>query len=267
MLVYSYPLLLMGIAGVTNQLFSIPMLEFLLPANFYQNYDTETAVGIYAACYKLSIFMNLAIQAFRFAAEPFFFSRASDKNSPALFSQVMHYFIIVCCLIYFAVTVNLPWIGPLFLQNPLYQEGLEVVPVLLLGYLFFGVYINLSIWFKLSDKTKFGTWFTAIGAVLTVILNVVLIPLIGYMGAAVASLLVYFCMTALCYFYGQRYYPIPYRTLAGLLYILGTVGLSYFLLLVIPDLTWAAILIGILATLVYLLLIGLYERKRLRRAV
>lgn len=267
MLVYSYPLLLMGIAGVTNQLFSIPMLEFLLPANFYQDYDTETAVGIYAACYKLSIFMNLAIQAFRFAAEPFFFSRASDKNSPALFSQVMHYFIIVCCLIYFAVTVNLPWIAPLFLRNPIYLEGLEVVPVLLLGYLFFGVYINLSIWFKLSDKTKFGTWFTAIGAVLTVVLNVVLIPLIGYMGAAVASLLVYFSMTALCFFYGQRYYPIPYRTLAGLLYILGTVALSYFLLLVIPDLKWAAVIIGILATLVYLVLIGMYERKRLRRAV
>jgi O-antigen/teichoic acid export membrane protein len=262
MLLYSYPLLLMGLAGVTNQMLSIPMLKHWLPDGFYRNYNAQTAVGIFTACYKLSIFMNLAIQAFRFAAEPFFFSKASDKNSQALFSQVMHYFIIVCCLIYFAVTVNLPWLAPLFLRQAIFLEGLAVVPILLLGYLFYGVYINLSIWFKLSDKTSWGTWFTGIGAVLTVILNILLIPLLGYVGAALSSLLVYFSITAMCYFYGQKHYPIPYRTLSGLLYIGGTVLLSYGLLYIMPHTTWMAIGLGLAATLLFAGVIGLYEKKR-----
>lgn len=262
MLQYSYPLLLMGIAGVTNQMISIPMLEYLLPQNFYPLYDAETAVGIFAACYKLSIFMNLAIQAFRFAAEPFFFSRGADKNSPGLFGQIMHYFIIVCCLIFFAVSVNLPWIAPLFLRDPLYLKGLEVVPVLLLGYLFYGVYLNLSIWFKLTDQTKYGTWFTTVGAVLTVALNFALIPLIGYMGAAVASFLVYFSMAALCYYYGQRHYPIPYRSLTGILYIVFTTALVYLLLALMPEEDWMATTVGIGATLLFLAVIGLYEKKK-----
>ena len=267
MLLYSYPLLFMGIAGVTNQMLSIPMLAHWLPEGFYDDYDSETAVGIYTACYKLSIFMNLAIQAFRFAAEPFFFSKAADKNSPALFSQIMHYFIIVCCLIYFAVTVNLPWLAPLFLKRRIYLEGLEVVPVLLLGYLFYGIYLNLSIWFKLSDKTRWGTWFTGIGAVLTVVLNIVLIPIWGYMGAAAASLLVYFTITALCYYYGQKHYPIPYRSLAGLLYIIGTVVLAYGLLTLMPDNTWATVGIGLMATILYLVAVALYEKKHYNPAL
>lgn len=267
MLVYSFPLLLMGIAGLTNQLIAAPMLRHWLPENFYPKYGTETAVGIFTACYKLSIFMNLAIQSFRFAAEPFFFSKASDKNSPALFSRVMHYFIIVCCLIYFGVSVNLPWLAPLLLRNPLYLEGIGIIPVLLLGYLFYGVYLNLSIWFKLSDRTKFGTWFTGIGAVLTVVLNILLIPLMGYMGAAVASLLVYTSMTVMCFYFGQQYYPIPYKVSAGLLYIAGTVVLSYLLLLLMPEAKWAAIALGLGASLLYLSGIGFYEWKRLRSTV
>ncbi|EMR04535.1 lipopolysaccharide biosynthesis protein [Cesiribacter andamanensis] len=264
MLLYSYPLLLMGIAGVTNQMLSIPLLQHWLPDNFYEAYNKEAAVGIFIGCYKLSIFMNLAIQAFRFAAEPFFFSKASDKNSPALFSQVMHYFILVCCLILFAVTVNLPWLVPLLLRDTIYLEGLEIVPILLLGYLFYGVYLNLSIWFKLSDKTGWGTWFTSIGAVLTIVLNLLLIPLLGYMGAALSSLLVYFSIMAMCYYYGQKFYPIPYRTLSGLLYIGGTVMLAYALRLLMPEATWPAVAAGIGATLLYILAIGLYEMKRLR---
>lgn len=263
MLLYSYPLLLMGIAGVTNQVVAIPMIRHLLPAGFYEGYDSEAAVGIFSACYKLSIFMNLAIQAFRFAAEPFFFSKAADKNSTALFSQVMHYFIIVCCFILFAVVVNLNWIAPIFLRNPIYWEGLEIVPVLLLGYLFYGVYVNLSIWFKLTDQTKYGTWFTGIGAILTVVLNVILIPLIGYMGAAVTTLLVYFSMAAMCYYYGQKFYPIPYKTFGGLLYIALSVVAAYLVLALMPDNQWAGIATGIIATLAFLVAVGLYERKKI----
>ena len=264
MLVYSYPLLLMGIAGVTNEMLSRPMLRYWLPEGFYENFDTEAAVGIFGACYKLSVFMNLAIQAFRFAAEPFFFSKASDKNSPQLFSQVMHYFIIVCCFIFFAVTVNLPWIAPLFLRDPIYLEGIEVVPILLLGYLFLGIYLNLSIWFKLADKTKYGTWFTGIGAILTIIFNMLLIPLLGYVGAALTTLLVYFSMAAMCYYYGQKHYPIPYKTLVGLVYIIASIAAAYALLIIMPDHKWTAIAMGIAAALAYLIIVVMRERKGLR---
>lgn len=264
MLLYSYPLLLMGIAGVTNEMLSRPMLRYLLPEGFYEGYDTEAAVGIFGACYKLSVFMNLAIQAFRFAAEPFFFSKASDKNSPTLFSQVMHYFIIVCCFIFFAVTVNLSWLAPIFLRDPIYLEGIEVVPVLLLGYLFYGIYLNLSIWFKLSDKTGYGTWFTGIGALLTIGLNIALIPLMGYMGAALATFIVYFSMAAMCYYYGQKHYPIPYRTLKNLGYIFLTIVAAYALVLLMPTSTWGAVALGIIASLLYLVIVGLYEKKGLR---
>lgn len=267
MLVYAYPLLLMGLAGATNEMFSRPMLRHLLPEGFYSGYDNEAAVGIFGACYKLSVFMNLAIQAFRFAAEPFFFAKASDKNSPQLFSQVMHYFVIVCSLIFFAVTVNLSWLAPIFLRDPIYLEGIEVVPVLLLGYLFFGVYLNLTIWFKLADKTKYGTWFTVSGAVLTIVLNVLLIPVLGYMGAAIASLLVFFYMAAICYYFGQQHYPIPYRLRAGLAYILGASLLAYGINMLLPENYFLQIALGIGSVVVVAALVFLFERKRLVRSL
>ena len=267
MLVYAYPLLLMGIAGVTNEMFSRPMLRYLLPDNFYQDYDKEAAVGIFGACYKLSVFMNLAIQAFRFAAEPFFFAKASDKNSPQLFGQVMHYFVIVCCLIFFAVTVNLPWLAPIFLRNPIYLKGIEVVPVLLLGYLWYGIYLNLTIWFKLVDKTKYGTWFTVTAAIITVILNIALIPIWGYMGAAIVTLVVFFYMAAICYYYGQKFYPIPYKVTGGLLYIIVSTLVAYAIAYILPEEKVLAAVLGILACLLFIGFVFLLERKNLATAL
>jgi O-antigen/teichoic acid export membrane protein len=230
MLVYAYPLMFMGLAGVTNQMLSVPMLKKLLPESFYPDISNQAAVGIYVGCYKLSIFMNLTIQAFRYASEPFFFSQASSRNSPELFSKVMYYFVIACCLIFFGVTVNVNWIAPIILRDPAYLTGLEIVPVLLLAYMFMGIYSNLSIWFKLTDRTQFGTWFTGSGALLTVILNIILIPLLGYMGAALTSLVVYFYMAAICYIYGQKHYPIPYKLKGAAGYIIGASLLAYAIL-------------------------------------
>ncbi|WP_224995183.1 polysaccharide biosynthesis C-terminal domain-containing protein [Cesiribacter sp. SM1] len=264
MLVYAYPLLLMGLAGATNEMLSRAMLKPLLPEGFYEGYDNEAALGIFGACYKLSIFMMLAIQAFRYASEPFFFSKAEEKNSTTMFATVMHYFIIVCCMILFAVTVNLPWIAPIFLKRDIYLEGLEVVPILLLAYLFFGVYVNLSIWFKLSDKTGYGTWFTGTGAALTVILNLLLIPIMGYIGAALATLIVYSYMAFICYYYGQKHYPIPYKLGPALVYIIFTTVVACLLLYFMPESDWMIITLGIGTTILYIAGVVLYEKKGLR---
>ncbi len=261
MLVYAYPLLLMGLAGATNEMVSRAMLKHVLPDGFYDSYNSQEALGIFGACYKLSIFMMLAIQAFRYASEPFFFSKAEEKDSPVMFASVMHYFTITCCFILFAVTVNLSWLAPIFLKRDIYLEGLEVVPILLLAYLFFGIYANLSIWFKLSDKTSYGTWFTGSAAVLTVILNLLLIPIMGYLGAAFATLFVYLYMAIICYYFGQKHYPIPYKLGPALAYILLSTAAAYLLRYAMPAADWITTIIGIGATLLYIVGVVFYEKK------
>ncbi len=141
--------------------------------------------------------MGLAIQAFRYAAEPFFFSNASDKQSPALFARVNHYFVIVCCILLLGVGTNLD-IFKYFLGDSKYWQGLPVVPILFLGYLFQGIYYNLTVWFKLTDKTYYATIITVAGAIITIAANYVLIPMAGYLGSSWATLLCYFSTTAIC---------------------------------------------------------------------
>jgi O-antigen/teichoic acid export membrane protein len=227
MLIYGYPILIMGLAGITNQMFDRAMLEKLLPTGFYENLTSKDALGIYGNCYKLSIFMSLAIQAFRYAAEPFFFSQADDKNSPHLFADVMKWFVIVCAIIWLGVSVNLDILGQLFLRSPLYRTGLAVVPVLLLANLFLGVYYNLSIWFKLTDRTYYGTWITMTGAAISIVGNILLIPVLGYMGCAYTFLLSCLVMTVICYILGNKYYPVPYDLKSAAIYILSAGALIY----------------------------------------
>ena len=211
MLVYAFPIFLMGIGGMINENIEKILLNDLLPPGFYPDKTSQEALGVYGACYKLSIFMMLAIQAFRYAGEPFFFSSAEDKTAPRLFAQVMHYFTVFSILILVGVSVNVNLLGRVFLRNPAYWDALYVVPFLLLAKLLYGVYINLSIWFKLTDKTYFGTITSVVGASVTLAGNFLLIPIIGYLGSAVASIACFAVMCLICYYYGQKYYPIPYN--------------------------------------------------------
>lgn len=222
---YAYPVMITGVAGMINEMFSRSMLDWWLPENFYKGTTRAEAGGIFGACYKFAVFMNLGIQAFRYAAEPFFFSNASDKNSPALFAKISHYFIIVCCLVLVGVSINLDILK--YFIGPEFWEGLPIVPVLLLAYLFLGVYYNLSVWFKLTDKTHVGTLITLVGAVVTVAGNYFLIPLAGYMGSSIAAFLCYFTMTLLCFTIGQKIYPIPYHVRSGVVYITVSFVLVY----------------------------------------
>ncbi len=220
---YAYPVMLTGVAGMTSEMFSRFTLEWWLPKDFYSGQTNEDALGIFGACYKFAVFMNLGVQAFRYAAEPFFFSNASQKDSPQLFAKINHYFIITCCLFLLAIGINLDLLKHFIGKE--FWEGLYIVPVLLLAYLFLGVYYNLSVWFKLTDKTYYGTIITVGGAILTIALNYVLIPVVGYYGSSIAAALVYGTMMITCYFFGQKYYPIPYRVMSGMAYIIGTYGL------------------------------------------
>ena len=210
LLKYAYPLMLMGLAGMVNETLDRILLPKWLPVGFYPGQSSLTAVGIYGACYKLSIFMSLVIQAFRYAAEPFFFAQSTEKNSPATFALVLKWFTLCCAVIFVVISLNVEDFGRIFLQRAEYRQGLAVVPVLLLANLFLGVYYNLSVWFKLTDKTYYGTYIGAGGAALTIALNFLLIPVLGYMGSAIATLACYFMMAVLCWRLGERHFPVPY---------------------------------------------------------
>src|SRR5690606_20423971 len=208
------------------------------------------AGGIFGANFRLAILMNLVIQAFRYAAEPFFFQQANNKNNPQTFSRVMHWFIICCSLLMVAISVNLHIIGPLFLRGEGYELGLKIVPILLLGYLFLGIYFNLSIWFKLTDQTRYSFYIT-------------LIAVIGFTGAVFSTLLSYLAMSIVCYILGQKYYPIPYRTGRGIFYLVtaSVFGFLGFFL------EWEDALVNFLArnafVLAYVIIIVLMEKKEL----
>ncbi|HTJ53527.1 MAG TPA: polysaccharide biosynthesis C-terminal domain-containing protein, partial [Cyclobacteriaceae bacterium] len=148
-----------------------------------------------------------------------------------------------------------------------YWSGLSVIPILLLGYLFLGIYYNLTVWFKLTDKTYFGTIIAVGGAVVTIVLNYLLIPIAGYMGSSIATLLCYFLMAASCYVIGQKYYPIPYKILAGLAYILGTTIIVYLVNAIVIDNQVIATAFHLVVIIIYLLIIYLVERKNLRQHV
>lgn len=262
-LIYGSPLLFMGLATVTNEMLSRTLLTRWLPENFYPGQTSKEALGVFGACYKLSIFMQLGIQAFRYAAEPFFFSNADSKESPKLFAKVMNGFIAFNALVFMAVSLNLEPLGMLVLKRPEYHQGLDIVPYLLMGYLFSGVYYNLSVWYKLTDKTRYGAIITGIGALLTVLLNYILIPIYGYFGSAVVTLVVYFSMSMISFVLGRKFYPVPYRVGRAFEYIALTTLATAMLYQIDIGHFWANVLIrnvGVAAFIVYLYL---RERKAL----
>eukprot|EP01132_Coremiostelium_polycephalum_P000737 gene737-912_t len=243
MVLYALPLLVMGLAGTTNEMLSRALLKQLLPANFYPTQSNEAAVGIFGACYKLAILVALATQAFRYAADPFFFSHAKDKHADQLFSKIMYGYVLVACFIWFATSANIELLGALFLRNSVYRTGLEIVPYLCGAYVWLGIYYNLSVWFKLANKTYYGSFITLFGAVITIVLNFILVPYWGYWGSVWATLISHFAMTTVCYYQGQRYHPIPYPT-GRILLVMGITFLSILLVQQIPYPTWHARVVG-----------------------
>ncbi|MGF1532245.1 MAG: polysaccharide biosynthesis C-terminal domain-containing protein [Bernardetiaceae bacterium] len=219
---YAYPLIFTGIAYTINEVADRSLLKYLLPEGFYAGLSTLDAVGVYSGCYKLSIFITLAVQAFKYAAEPFFFAQAAERDSPQTFARLMRYFVIACAGMIVLVSAELRLLQVVFLRQPAYAQGLVVVPFLLFANTFLGMYYNLSVWFKVTDRTYYGTWISLIGMGVTLLLNVLLIPHLGYLGSAIATFACYLTMALVCYLWGQRFYPIPYPVGA----VMGYLGLA-----------------------------------------
>ena len=188
-------------------------------------------LGIYSANFKLGVLMTIFIQMFRFASEPFFFSHAKDRNAPTLYAKVMTYFVIFCLLIFLGVMFYMDILQHFVGRTGSdYREGLRIVPIILIANMLYGIVFNLSIWFKLSDKTYYGTIISIIGSITTLLCFFILIPRIGYMGAAIAHLGCYSVMMLVSYFWGQRIMPIPYQigritiycVLAAILFFIST---------------------------------------------
>lgn len=259
---YAYPVMLTGLAAMMNEFFSRGLLTKLLPGGFYPGRTSQYALGVFGACYKFSVLMNLGIQAFRMGAEPFFFSHAKEKNSPALFALVNHYFIIAGCFVMLAVALNTGLLCLLFIPQKEYWEGLGIVPPLLLGYLFLGIYYNFTVWFKLTDRTYFGTYITVGGAILTVVLNYIFIPLWGYLGSSWATPVVYGGMMAVCYWLGQKYYPIPYFIFSGIAYITISFSIIYAVKLIPASTIFMSTSISTLILLLFAGAVWIIERRR-----
>lgn len=219
MLAFGLPLLVAGLAGMTNETADRVLMKHLLPADV-----ADAQIGIYGASYKLAILITLFIQAFRFAAEPFFFSHAKEKDSRETFARIMNIFVAVCMGAFLLVMLFLDlfrW----FIPNPAYWPGLVVVPILMMANVFLGIYYNQSVWYKLSDRTRAGSTISIIGAAITLTLLFWWIPIFGYLGAAWATFICYAAMAVVSYVWGQKHYPVPYNVRRVLGYMAGGVFL------------------------------------------
>jgi O-antigen/teichoic acid export membrane protein len=219
MLIYALPLLIVGLGGMVNETFDRILLNFLLP-------DESTAkaqIGIYGACYKISLIITMFVQAFRMGAEPFFFNHANNENAKEIYARVMQVFVAACLLIVFGTMIFIDEVK--YFVGSQYREGLQVVPILLWANVCLGIYYNLTIWYKLTNQTIMGTYITLGGAAITLILNFMLIPKIGYVGSAWATLACYAAMMIASYLLGQKYYPVNYP--------LKNIFKQFFLLLIL----------------------------------
>ncbi len=222
MLRYSWPLIIVGTAGMINETMDRILLKKFLPYSEDQNL---ALIGIYGACYKLSILMTLFIQAYRMAAEPFFFNESTKQDARKTYSKTMSAFVAVCAIIFIGIMINMDFLK--YFIDKKFHEGLFIVPILLMANMCLGIYYNLSIWYKLSNQTLIGSWIALMGAAITFTLCIWWIPQYGYAGTAWATFICYATMMIISYLVGQHYYPIPYNLKKIIGYIAGSL-LLYF---------------------------------------
>lgn len=218
---YSWPVMIAGLAGVVNQTLDRQFLKYLLPEQ-----EARHQIGVYGAVYKIATFITVFRQAYQLGIEPYFFSSFKDKNNHKTYAVLMDIFVICNCLIFMGLMVNLQWISERYLGNAQYYEGIEVIPFIMLGALFLGIYLNLSIWYKLSDQTRIGLYISLFGAAVTIAINFIFIPQYGYWASAIAALLTFTSMMVISYVWGRIEYPIPYNTQKVVLYLAVSITLS-----------------------------------------
>lgn len=262
---YSYPLIIVGLGGMVNDMLSRLVYRHVVDVSPAQ---ADKELGIFGNLYRLAVLVTVMIQAFRMAAEPFFFNHSKEEDAKKTYSRVMKFFVIACCFMFLFIGLYrdvLEWV--ITLKSKEWGEGIYVVPILAMGNIFLGIYYNLSIWYKLTNKNLYGALITIIGAVITVVLNIILIPKLHYLGAALATFSCYLFMMIISYSLGQKYYPVPYAKKKLMAY-LGIVILLYLLhrgLLQVWDNFWFSIASATVLLGMFTWFIALVERAEWRR--
>ncbi len=255
MVVYALPLVVVSFAGIINEMLDRQLLKYILP---YSNEENRAQLGIYGANYKLAMLISLFTQAFRYAAEPFFFANAKEKHAPKLYALIAKYFTIANLIGFLVIVLYLHYfkyyVGK---EGSRFHEGLRVVPILLIANIFLGLYYNISTWFKVTDKTSHGMFIALVGAGITIGLNIWWIPVFGYMGSAWATLICYVSMTFLSYLLGQRHYPVQYDWLGILAYISAAIALFFIHRFLIDFFHFDHILTSISGAVLLLVFIGI----------
>jgi len=251
---YGWPIMVAGLAFVINE-----QLDKLLINNF----EGKDMGGAYAGCYKLAVFMTIFIQAFRLGAEPFFFNQAKEKNAPQTYATILKYFVIVGSFGLLLITCFIDILKDILIKNIDYHQALDIVPIVLLANLCLGIYHNLSIWYKLTDKTRYGMYFSLMGAGITIVFNLIMIPLIGYIAAAWATLLAYGFMMIISFSFGRKEYPIPYNIPRILSYLLLSTTLAAISFIFFQKDYGISIILLIL----FLSIIVLLEKKELLKLI
>lgn len=268
MLAYAWPLLIVGLGGMVNEVMSRIMLDYRLPYSFERN---KTEVGIFNANWKVAALVNMFILAFRTGAEPFFFSEAKKTDARKTYARVMKIFVLVSCIIFLVVSLYADTIWGRYLvgvkNHPEYAEGIGTIPIIALAYVFLGIYYNLTVWYKLTNKTIYGAYITAGGAVITLVLNYLTIPYLGYWGSAWTTLICYGFMMVVSYYQGQQHYHIPYaaRKLTAYVGISVVIFLMYLGVRALTQNTLVGLGTATLLLLLFLWFIGLVEKKEFIR--
>jgi len=264
---YSYPLIIVGLGGMVNDMLSRLIYRHVVDLPEQQ---ADHELGVFANIFRIAVLITITIQAFRMAAEPFFFNKSKEENAKKTYARVMKFFVIACCFMFLCIGLYLDVFRWIFthLTDPAWAEGLNIVPLLALGNIFLGIYYNLSIWYKLTNRNMTGAMITLAGAAVTIILNIALIPIWHYYGAALATFCCYFFMMIISYRMGKKHYPIPYATrkltayvvLSLLIYLLH-MGLTAW----ISDSLLFSILLGTAMLTFFLWFVKKVEIKELRK--
>jgi len=262
---YSYPLIIVGLGGMINDMLSRLVYRHVVDVSPAQ---ADKELGVFGNLYRLAVLVTVMIQAFRMAAEPFFFNRSKEESAPKTYARVMKFFVIACCFMFLLIGLYrdvLEWV--ITLKSRDWGEGIYIVPILAMGNIFLGIYYNLSIWYKLTNKNMYGAVITIAGAIITIILNMVLIPQLHYLGAALATFCCYLFMMIISYSLGQKYYPVPYakKKLIAYLVITTLLYLIHRGLLMITDNIWFAVSSATILLLLFTLFIAKIERKEFQR--
>ncbi|WP_405574735.1 oligosaccharide flippase family protein [Winogradskyella sp. Asnod2-B02-A] len=258
MMRYALPVLIAGIAYSVNETFDRILLEYLLPDDI-----ANQQIGMYSACYKLALFMTLFATAFRLGIEPYFFSHSKTENPQKNYAKILEYFVALGSVILLFVVVFADLLKPYIILSEAYYEAMWIVPFILLANFCLGIYHNLSVWYKITDRTKFGAYISILGAIVTLVLNYVLIPIIGFKGSAIATLSAYSIMMLLSFYFGRKYYPVPYNLKKISLYLVVSILFSFIFFYNYRE----NYILGIVMLIVFLGLVIILEKKELKQVL